>query len=578
MDESSLLKEIETLKSRIQKLESEKKDNVSLFGRSYSQVGSSNSDLILKTKGQVKIQWGSKFIDLVKDGAINVKSSFISKVSSYSDIGSSDGIYVLNDGSVYLVCNSTPINIVGEVGNTYISFLAEQDTTSNQKLTALRNIGFYKESLESLEGMPNGIIYSESDQKIYLVKDGTLSSFTFDMPSKTTQSFTIAKSDDNKGALILEGSGISNSLKFESAYLYADNNTLSIDSTLGTVFNVYGNRVLSITSSGLVADATIKSNNIESLFANDFNGFRLYTIGDTSYLEVDILTVRNELVLDSGSYTVSSDSTSDSAETVKTPNDYFGSHNITIRPSYGIYTYWVSANDDQCTLQYTADGNLDEGQENSVSGNPWSDPNEWINNPWYCKLWFEIMFREYIYSSNYNTATEIKDVIYKDEEWLVTDATLKVQNTNYIIDENSCIVFNAESTITKDESGLTTILPFRIISPEYSIDGIINFTVGSFIRTDQPMASDTKDLVSCSYLADIQGITDVNNIPLTRCIPQIKISNIQMVYRSNNSSGTYLVSGSSNINNHNFTVTKIETSENTEEKEDSDVEQGNEEN
>jgi hypothetical protein len=45
-----------------------------------------------------------------------------------------------------------------------------------------------------------------------------------------------------------------------------------------------------------------------------------------------------------------------------------------------------------------------------------------------------------------------------------------------------------------------------------------------------------------------------------------------MVYRSNNSSGTYLVSGSSNINNHNFTVTKIETSENTEEKEDSDVE------
>jgi hypothetical protein len=128
--------------------------------------------------------------------------------------------------------------------------------------------------------------------------------------------------------------------------LYADNNTLSIDSTLGTVFNVYGNRVLSITSSGLVADATIKSNNIESLFANDFNGFRLYTIGDTSYLEVDILTVRNELVLDSGSYTVSSDSTSDSAETVKTPNDYFGSHNITIRPSYGIYTYWVSANDD----------------------------------------------------------------------------------------------------------------------------------------------------------------------------------------------------------------------------------------
>ena len=78
MPQSDLLKELESLKKRIETLESKASDKNSLqmFGRSYSQAGSSNSDFVIKTKGQVKIQWGSKFIDLIKDGKINVNSKF----------------------------------------------------------------------------------------------------------------------------------------------------------------------------------------------------------------------------------------------------------------------------------------------------------------------------------------------------------------------------------------------------------------------------------------------------------------------------------------------------------------------
>ena len=41
-------------------------NKVQLFGRSYNQYGDSDTDVIIKTKGQVKIQWGAKFIDLIK--------------------------------------------------------------------------------------------------------------------------------------------------------------------------------------------------------------------------------------------------------------------------------------------------------------------------------------------------------------------------------------------------------------------------------------------------------------------------------------------------------------------------------
>jgi len=40
---------------------------MNLFGRNYDSVGSSNSDFLIKTKGFVKIQWGSKFIDIIND-------------------------------------------------------------------------------------------------------------------------------------------------------------------------------------------------------------------------------------------------------------------------------------------------------------------------------------------------------------------------------------------------------------------------------------------------------------------------------------------------------------------------------
>ena len=40
----------------------------SMFGKTYNTIGSTDSNFIIKTKGDLKIQWGNKFIDVIKNG------------------------------------------------------------------------------------------------------------------------------------------------------------------------------------------------------------------------------------------------------------------------------------------------------------------------------------------------------------------------------------------------------------------------------------------------------------------------------------------------------------------------------
>ena len=54
--------------------------NENLFGRVYDVIGDSSQDLLLKTKGQVKIKWGNKYIDLIKNGNINYPKESIIKL------------------------------------------------------------------------------------------------------------------------------------------------------------------------------------------------------------------------------------------------------------------------------------------------------------------------------------------------------------------------------------------------------------------------------------------------------------------------------------------------------------------
>ena len=293
------IKEINLLKNKISELEAkiQNKDNdFTAFGRSYSKVGSSDSDFLIRTKGQVKIQWGSKFIDLIKDGKINVDSKFIYKESQ---VGVKDGIYIIGDETNYQVIlkiGDQKLNLKDSTGNAYISFQEEQHTNAEQKYTALTNIGFLYKSIEEIDtnSLQNGIIYIESDQKLYIVQNGTLSEFTASFPSPYNKQFVIQKSDGNKGSILIVGSGIENSIAFDSFYLYTSDEGVYLESDGSIYFKVAGQERVVIGQEEAIFSNEVSSQMFKSKGATETSGFRLYFKNNQSTLEVDNLIIRNQ--------------------------------------------------------------------------------------------------------------------------------------------------------------------------------------------------------------------------------------------------------------------------------------------
>lgn len=97
-------KQIDALKKQLDDLQKKfdsKNSSSNMFGRSYSEVGSSDSDFVIKTRGQVKIKWGNKFIDILKGDKLNVDTKFIYAVDNINS-KSKDGLYVDSENTVYL--------------------------------------------------------------------------------------------------------------------------------------------------------------------------------------------------------------------------------------------------------------------------------------------------------------------------------------------------------------------------------------------------------------------------------------------------------------------------------------------
>lgn len=270
-----------------------------LFGRTYSTVGNSDSDFIIKTRGQVKVQWGKKFIDIIKDGKLNVDVSFIGSVDSYNDIGSKNGLYyVKENGSIYLVVNGNKINILGDIDGTYVSFASKQDTADEQKGQASKNLGIrYSSKDEATEyGVTNGIVFLEDANRWYIVEDGVFTLYPSELESPYKKQLIISKEDNSIGALVISGQGNGNALIFnagsDTLSIYKDFDNYSVDSSSPIITTVGTTSTAELGLDGLSLSKSLFCDSIESSSASDSTGFKLYMLDGKSILSVDQLMVR----------------------------------------------------------------------------------------------------------------------------------------------------------------------------------------------------------------------------------------------------------------------------------------------
>lgn len=149
-----------------------------LFGKNYQEAGKSSSPLLLRSNGEIKLQWGNKFIDLIKNGKVCSESKDFIFTTDDSENIQDNGVYlVTKDNSIWICIDGTKQQI-SQNDNSYISFLTKQELTPEQKDQSLVNIGLYYDSLDQITGITAGMVYIKNENKIYLIKDGQSSEYT----------------------------------------------------------------------------------------------------------------------------------------------------------------------------------------------------------------------------------------------------------------------------------------------------------------------------------------------------------------------------------------------------------------
>lgn len=184
-----------------------------LFGKNYQEAGSSSSPLLLRSNGEIKLQWGNKFIDLIKNGKINSEAKDYIFTVDTSDEIKANGIYlVTEDSSIWINVEGTKTKL-SDTDTTYVSFLTEQETTPEQKQQALTNLGLIYENIDALNkaNLVTGLAYVVETNKLYLIQNKVVSEYqvTSTLPTSgkfedlTISNLTIKNDTINSSQLIL---------------------------------------------------------------------------------------------------------------------------------------------------------------------------------------------------------------------------------------------------------------------------------------------------------------------------------------------------------------------------------------
>jgi len=129
-------------------------------GKEVFVIGDYERDLILRTKGNIKLQIQNKFFDLNQNQSLNINetNSLIRDTSQPLE----NGFLYHNDQEVFLRINDSNIYLTNN-SNNFLSFNTEQNLISNT--IVLRNLGL---SFEDILDFENSSISFKKGQSVYL--------------------------------------------------------------------------------------------------------------------------------------------------------------------------------------------------------------------------------------------------------------------------------------------------------------------------------------------------------------------------------------------------------------------------
>ena len=241
-----------------------------LFGKNYQEAGSSSSPLLLRSNGEIKLQWGNKFIDLIKNGKINSEAKDYIFTVDTSDEIKANGIYlVTEDSSIWINVEGTKTKL-NNTDTTYVSFLTEQETTPEQKQQALTNLGLIYENINALNkaNLVTGLAYVVESNKLYLIQNKVVSEYQVASALPTSGKF-----DDLT---------ISN--------LTIKNNTINSNQLILTINNIPYLQI----NDNILCSVPFLVDKLQSINYNyNKSGFALYQDNGKSILDIDSLNWRN---------------------------------------------------------------------------------------------------------------------------------------------------------------------------------------------------------------------------------------------------------------------------------------------
>ena len=288
--------------------------NARALGRNMNFFGDKDCDLVLQTKGKIKINFGDKFTDLFNGGKFNVgNKDIITTIEGKPSSKDEDGFYFdKNSGTLYLKIGDNIYEILSNAKSIdgYIVYNDIQNLSKDEKFQAQNNIGIsFLTKEDAINSQSEGLVYIASENSVFILKNGSL--FPLNRETSNSSNFfkdqvTIDLGDSESLALLIEG--LKNYLRVGTednhTDIYQDQNGGVIDSNNQLTIKVNGKEQVIVKSGevdftsivnalkGIITDKIYSSNFVEG---SSGWGIWIDKVTGESYLQIDHISAEVEV-------------------------------------------------------------------------------------------------------------------------------------------------------------------------------------------------------------------------------------------------------------------------------------------